>query len=268
VRGAITQGRAPAAPEHGAIGTLRLAAEGKLDLLILLGADPIGDCPDADLARRALAGGGRILAIDTFLTASSLQADVVLPAAAFAEQDGTTTGLDGRITTVAQKVTPHGTSRPDWMIAAELASILGHDLGFDSVGAVTAAITAAGQRSFGALAALATGDNPRNSYEYRLVVSRTLYDGAVGTAMSPSLAGLAPGTAAHLHPLDLDTVGVPAGTEVQLVGHKRTVVLPLVADERVARGTIWAAFNQDGANICDLVDAAADVTDVRIARIS
>ena len=36
-----------------ALATLRAAADGKLDLLVLLGADPINDCPDADLARRA-----------------------------------------------------------------------------------------------------------------------------------------------------------------------------------------------------------------------
>ena len=39
--------------DHDALATLRAAADGKLDLLVLLGADPINDCPDADLARRA-----------------------------------------------------------------------------------------------------------------------------------------------------------------------------------------------------------------------
>ena len=47
------------------LATLRAAAEGKLELLILLGADPLNDCPDADLARRALAGARRVISIDT-----------------------------------------------------------------------------------------------------------------------------------------------------------------------------------------------------------
>ena len=65
---------------------------------MLLGADPLADCPDADLARRALAGARRIIAVDTFLTESCQQADVVLPAAVFGEKDGTTTNLEGRVT--------------------------------------------------------------------------------------------------------------------------------------------------------------------------
>ncbi len=120
----VADGSTDAALGLDSVGILTAAAEGRIDLLVLLGADPIGDCPDADLARRALAGARRIIAVDTFLTDSSQQADVVLAAAAFGEQDGTTTNLEGRVTTVAKKVTVHGTARPDWMIAAELAERL------------------------------------------------------------------------------------------------------------------------------------------------
>ena len=45
-------------------------------------------------------------------------------------------------------------------------------------------------------------------YDHRLVVSRKLYDRAVGTAMSHSIAKLAPGPGAHLHPLDVEALGV------------------------------------------------------------
>ena len=110
-----------------ALGILSAAAEGRVDLLVLLGADPIADCPDADLARRAIAGARRIIAVDTFLTESSGAADVVLAAAAYGEKSGTTTNLEGRVTEVGQKITAAGTSRPDWMIASELAELLGLD---------------------------------------------------------------------------------------------------------------------------------------------
>ena len=109
------------------------------------------------------------------------------------------------------------------MVATELALLLGHDLGFTSVDDVTDAIAANVPGYAGATrAALArqrdgvvTTAPPsslpdtsshaleRNSYDYRLVVSRTLYDEAIGTAMSPSLAPLARGAAAFVHPLDL-----------------------------------------------------------------
>ena len=101
----------------------------------------MSDVPDADLARRGLAGARNIISIDTFMTPSTSQADVVLPAAAFGEKNGTTTNLEGRMSNVAQKITPAGTSRPDWMIAAELANALGKDLGVNSVEEVTAKLT-------------------------------------------------------------------------------------------------------------------------------
>jgi NADH-quinone oxidoreductase subunit G len=288
VVGALQLGLAPTDGDHDALATLRRAADGSLDLLVLLGADPLDDCPDTDLARRALAGAGRIISIDTFPSASTRHADLVLPAAAFAEQSGTTTNLEGRVTRVTQKVTAHGTSRPDWMIAAELAALLGHDIGFASPEAGTALIArtvpafaaaspaALDEHPAGVLTAAATGalpaassaDAPPNGYDYRLVVSRKLYDQAVNTAMSPSLAPLAIGAGAHLHPADFDKVGLAEGTEVTLTSTKGSVVLPLHPNAIVARGTVWAPFNQPGATVNELVDASAPVTDVRIERLS
>ncbi|MCU0312184.1 MAG: NADH-quinone oxidoreductase subunit NuoG [Acidimicrobiales bacterium] len=114
-------------------GILEAAADGRLDVLVLLGADPAVDFPDHDLAERALAGARTIIAVDTFLTDSSRRADVVLAAAGFAEKAGTTTNLEGRVSALTQRVTPPGTARADWMIAAELAFRLGADLGLESI---------------------------------------------------------------------------------------------------------------------------------------
>ena len=122
----------PAESGMGTAEILAAAAEGRIDTLVLLGADPLVDFPDADLARRGLQGARSIIAVDTILNDSSRQADVVLAAAGAAEVDGTTTNIEGRITSVRQKVTPPGTARPDWMIAAELAFRLGADLGITS----------------------------------------------------------------------------------------------------------------------------------------
>ncbi len=123
----------PAGRGLDAQGIITAAAEGRVGCLILVGADPLADFPDRELARRALAGAGFVLAVDAFLTDSSRLADVVLPASAFGEKSGTTTNIEGRVSRLHQKVTAPGTARADWMIAAELAFRLGGDLGFDSV---------------------------------------------------------------------------------------------------------------------------------------
>ena len=122
----------PAAAGLDTTGILQAAADGKLDVLVLLGADPLTDFPDTDLATRALAGARTVIAVDTLPTASVKQADIVLPAAGYAETDGTTTNLEGRVSRLSPKVTPPGTARADWIIAAELAFRLGDDLGIES----------------------------------------------------------------------------------------------------------------------------------------
>ncbi|MDQ6928465.1 MAG: molybdopterin-dependent oxidoreductase, partial [Actinomycetota bacterium] len=129
-------------PERGldAHGILVAAANNKVQGLVLVGADPMADFPDRTLARRGLAGVGFTVVIDTFLTESAIHADVVLPAATYAERPGTTTNMEGRVTRLGQKVTAPGTARPDWMIATELASLLDADLGFESLDAISAEI--------------------------------------------------------------------------------------------------------------------------------
>ncbi len=119
----------PAETGLDAPGILQAAADGRVDVLVLLGADPLADFPDHDLATRALAGARTVIAVDQFPTASVRQADVVLPAAGFAEVEGTTTNIEGRVSVLNQKVTGPGTARADWIIAAELARRLGTDLG-------------------------------------------------------------------------------------------------------------------------------------------
>ena len=130
----------PAADGLDAAGILQAAADGKIDTLVLLGADPLADFVDRELAKRALTGARTVIAVDQFLTASSQGAAVVLPAAGFAEVAGTHTNLEGRVTTVAQKVTPAGTSRADWAIASDLAVRLGTELGFDDPAEIWAEI--------------------------------------------------------------------------------------------------------------------------------
>ncbi len=132
----------PAAKGLDTAGILKAAADGKVDTLVLLGADPLADFPDRYLAEAGLAGARTVIALDQFLTESVKQSDVVLPVAGFAEVDGTTTNLEGRVSTVAQKVTAPGTAQADWMVASELAHRLGHDLGLESVGQITAEIAA------------------------------------------------------------------------------------------------------------------------------
>ena len=283
VRGALSLGLAPR-NGNDAAAILDASAKGNVDCLILLGADPLSDIADVDLARRGIAGAKFVVAIDTFLTASASHADVVLPAAAYGEKDGTTMNLEGRVTSVVQKITPHGTSRTDWMIAVELMTLLGHESNFTALSDIQHAMSAA-VPGFGSttttvaikrdgVVVLVTPPSstsastsvaaPRNSYEFRLDLSRKLFDRAIGTITSPSLANLAAEANVFIHPLDLDRVGAAEGTNVRVSNSHSSIVLPVRALSSIPRGTAWVPFNQIGADIRELVRRNESIIDVRI----
>ena len=288
VVGALQLGLTPATDGMHTDDILTAAAEGRLALLILLGADPLSDFPDTTLATRAFAGARSIIAVDTFVNHSSQHADVVLAAAGYAEKRGYTTNIEGRVVPLAQKVTAHGTSRPDWMIAGDLARALGAEWSLDSVDAITDAIAtnvpayagatreALAEATDGVLAvpesssALETSgaEVPMSSgYNFKLVVGRKLYDRAISTQLSHSLAGLMPGAKLHLHSLDLDRLGGP-GAPLKVTSKTASVVLTSVADDGVPRGAAWVEFNQSNINIAALLDAASPATDVRVETVS
>jgi NADH-quinone oxidoreductase subunit G len=118
-------------------GMLEAAGQGEITTLVLLGADPLFDFPDRQLARDALGCVENLICIDGFSNASNLQADVVLPSALWAERSGSATNIEGRVSRLAQKVTAPGMAWPEWMIAAELASAMELDLGASSIGELT-----------------------------------------------------------------------------------------------------------------------------------
>jgi predicted molibdopterin-dependent oxidoreductase YjgC len=68
---------------------------------------------------------------ELFETDTTAFADVVFPAASFAEIDGTFTNNDGFVQRVRQSIPPVNQSKPDWIITAQLAAELGMDFKFE-----------------------------------------------------------------------------------------------------------------------------------------
>jgi NADH-quinone oxidoreductase subunit G len=129
-------GGAPEGVSRDTTEILHAASRGDIKALVLIGADPVADFPDRKLATAAVEGVASLIAVDCFLTESSRQADVFLPALTFAERTGTTTNLEGRISRLGKKVTGPGVAWQDWVIANELAFRLGADLGFEGTDSI------------------------------------------------------------------------------------------------------------------------------------
>ncbi len=94
-------GSVPATRGLDTAGILEAAAAGRIDVLVLLGADPLTDFPDRSLARRALAGAGTVISVDVVLNASASHATSSWRRPRSQRCDGTTTNLEGRVTRVA-----------------------------------------------------------------------------------------------------------------------------------------------------------------------
>ena len=112
---------------------LAAAAAGELDALILVGADPVRDFPDAALARRALEKVPFSLVVELFPTDSARLADVLLPSAANPERDGTYTNLERRLQKLEPLVPSPGSAREPWRALAGLAAALGEDFGWSTL---------------------------------------------------------------------------------------------------------------------------------------
>ncbi len=280
----------PSTAGHDATATLRAAAAGEIDVLVLLGCDPLNDVPDRELAKAGLAGATFVVSVEMLPNDTmSAYADVVLAAAAPTESSGTFTNLEGRVSVCEQKVTPAGTARPDWMIAAEIALRLGSDLGIDSpesiraelasVSAVHGELTEAAldeSRVEGVLIS-GPGDIPtpaapdaaspaNDAYSLRLVATRKMYDDGVALRHSPASAGLARSIQVRLNPVDFDKLGVDDGTVVKIESSRGHLLAPVASDAGVPVGSAAIPFSVDGWAANSLIDASAAVTDVRVER--
>ncbi len=78
----------------------------------------------------ALAQLDFVVVQELFQTETTALADVVFPAASFAEIDGTYTNNAGQVQRLRQSIPPVHQARPDWLITAALATALNEDFGF------------------------------------------------------------------------------------------------------------------------------------------
>ncbi|MBS3918402.1 MAG: formate dehydrogenase subunit alpha [Deltaproteobacteria bacterium] len=111
---------------------VQAAYEGKLKALYVMGENPMLSEPDLNHAREALARLELLVVQDIFLTETAQMADVILPAASFAEKDGTFTNTERRVQRVRKALDPPGEARLDWEIIAEISKRLGYPMNYQS----------------------------------------------------------------------------------------------------------------------------------------
>ena len=108
------------------------AHDGRIRCMVVLGEDPVVTDPAQHEVARALDALDCLVVVELFLTETAKLADVVLPAASFAEKDGTFTSTERRVQRVRRAIPPPGEARADWEILDAIAGRLGRPLGFSA----------------------------------------------------------------------------------------------------------------------------------------
>ena len=101
--------------------------------LVVVAEDLTAALPAGTQALAAAAAGSFLVVLEAFVTPTTAAATVVLPIAAFAENEGTVTNLEGRVQRVRPAVYPPGQARPGWAVLAEICRRLGAAAGYGSV---------------------------------------------------------------------------------------------------------------------------------------
>jgi formate dehydrogenase major subunit len=111
------------------------AAAGDIKAMYIMGENPLLSDPNARHVRQALEALDFLVVQDIFLTETAQLADVVLPAAAWAEKEGTFTSTGRRVQWSRRAIAPPGEAHDDLWIISQVAQRLGLD--FDYSGAKT-----------------------------------------------------------------------------------------------------------------------------------
>src|SRR3954469_26073461 len=104
--------------------------------MYIMGENPAMSDPDVQHAREALAKLEHLVVQDIFLTETAKYADVILPASAWPEKDGTVTNTNRQVQMGRKVLDPPGDARPDLDIIIDLAKGLGLDWGYKHVSEV------------------------------------------------------------------------------------------------------------------------------------
>jgi NADH-quinone oxidoreductase subunit G len=256
-------GSLPTAPGLDARGILEASARREIDVLFLVGVDPLADFPDAQLARRAVANAPFRVVQDISLRGYELYADAALPAAAFLEKDGHFTDWEGRGQRLRPVRSPPGLARPDWQIFQELSEVTDADMGFHSLDALHQEMgqllgppgveplgpPSSDPRARPSPSEITSSGGPPGSspetltlFTYPLLVD----DGRLSVDSDELKAALAEGPFIEVHPDDASRLGLSPGASARVRTEAGEAELPLRVTDAVAPGTVFVPYSQPG----------------------
>jgi NADH-quinone oxidoreductase subunit G len=234
---------------------LEAAAKHEIDVLYLIGVDPLRDFPDAALARRALENVETKVVQDVVAGPLAPYADVVLPAAPWIERNGEhVSDWEGRAQRLHAVRGPMPLSRPDWQIFQELSEVGGRDLGFRNLedlqreaapllGEREVDLAGVGSSAPGAALGEAGNGDGLLLFTYPLLID----EGTLSRQAVALKEALGEPAFVEVHPEDAERLGLSdGGTATVTTPAGSSDVLPVRVTPHIARGTAFVPFNNPG----------------------
>ena len=215
-------------PEPGLTLTEILDAtrEGKIKALYIIGTDLVTSVAPTKKVKEALKKAKCIIFQDMFFNETAKFAHVILPAASFAEKDGTYINTERRIQSINKALDPVGNSKPDWQILCELARLL-KIKGFDfnsteeimsEVSSITSGLQAPKDKfRFTSLQYKSPAEVTDIDYPLILTTERDLYSGGFLSRKVEGLEILKTKDLVYINPKDAADFEIQDGERVRVI---------------------------------------------------
>lgn len=257
------------------------AHEGKVKAMYILGENPVLTDPDANHIRASLANLDFLVVQELFLTETAEYADVVLPAASFAECDGTFTNTERRVQRVRKAIDPLP-GQANWETICQMATRMGYPMSYDHPGEIwdeMASLTPSmaginyaridvtglhwpcpapdhpgtpvlhsgkftrGLGLFQPSEHIPPGEMPDEEYPFLLSTGRILYHYNVTTPYSRGIYSIWNKERAEINPVDAEKLGLVTGSQVKVTSRRGEAVTEVTVTDRVLPGVIWMSFH-------------------------
>ena len=226
-----------------------LYTPGAVKALYIMGEDPLVNFPDELKIRETLKRLQLLVVQDIALTATAGLADVVLPAAGWAEKDGTFTNASGIEQRVRKVVDAPGDAMPDRQIIKDLAKAMGADIGANTETAETPAPS--GPPAFNPIAYA-----PLKDEDYPLLmVTRDLlqHSGSMSTR-SKSLSLVVAEAFLEINKNDALNCGIPDQSHVRVKSEKGALYLKARVSDSAPEGAVFVSTHFPHARVNLLTD--------------
>lgn len=272
---------------------------GEVRALYIAGADPLTDYPNAGRWASALEKAELLVVQDIFLSPTAELAHCVLPAASFAEKEGTMTNIEHRVQRLTQVIPPLGPTMPDWTIMEELAKTMGHSMGFfqssdvfremtqtiplykrltstdlEGDGKVLRPFTDGAERgpserpyAFAPVRTWETPDKDASLYPFDMMVGRSMYHFGSMSTRSKNLLGLNRGPYVEINQDDALELGITEGESVEVASSQGYFQAPALISSKVSRGMILVPVNFPGLGVYKLFDENTNMCRVRLTLL-